>query len=87
MKELRLHLMEQPLTLLTLGQVTHEADELPFPFVRDLAHRKLHRECVAILSLADDDAPHANDLSLSGGQIMIQIAVMLVTVRRRASAC
>ena len=53
MEQLRLHLMEQPLTVLTLGQVTHEADELPFPFECNLAYRKLHRECAAILSLAD----------------------------------
>ena len=86
-KELRLHLMEQPLTLLTLGQVTHEADELPLPFLLDLAHRKLHRECAAVLSLADDDAPTPMIRPLAGGQISIQVAVMFVPVRRRASAC
>ena len=83
MEKLRLHLMEQPLILLTPGQVTHEANESPLPFERYLADRKLHWEGAAVLSLADDDAPDADDLSLSGGSIMIQIAVMLMTVRCR----
>ena len=52
-----------------------------FPSCRNLAYRKLHWECAAILSLADDDAPDADDLSLAGGQITIQITVMLMMVR------
>ena len=62
--------MKQPFTLLTLGQVTHEADELPLPFLRDLANRKLHRECAAILSLADHHAPNADDPPFAGGEII-----------------
>ena len=39
MEKLRLHLMEQPLILLTVGQITHEANELPLAFERNLADR------------------------------------------------
>jgi hypothetical protein len=74
--------MEQALTLLTLRQVTYEANELPFSLVRDFPDRELHREYRSIPSLADDNTPHSNDLSFSGSEIMTQIAVMLMTVRR-----
>ena len=56
---------------------------MPLAFERDLAHRKLHWEGAAVLSLADDDASDADNLSLSGSQIAIQITVMLMTVRCR----
>ena len=74
--------MEPPLTFLTVGQVTDEANELRLSCLSDLAHGKLHREGAAVLSLADDDAAHANDPPLAGRQIAIQVPVVFVPVRR-----
>jgi len=78
----RLYLVEQLLTFLTLGQVTYESNELPLPLEQDLAHRQFHREGAAIVALADDHASHADDVPLAGGEVSIQIAVVLVPIRR-----
>jgi hypothetical protein len=66
MEKLRLDLVQQAFTFLALGQVAHEADELPLPFKHDLPDREFHRECTAILALAHDDTSDADDAPLSG---------------------
>ena len=78
MEQLRLHFVEQPLALLTLGQIAHEADELPLPLEQTSPTDKLHRKRAAILALADHDTPHADNAPFAGGEVSRQIAVVLL---------
>src|SRR4030088_97965 len=68
---------------MVLSQVAYKADELPIAFEQDLAHRELHGKRGAILALADNDAPHTNHMALASGEITRQIAVVVLTMRRR----
>src|SRR5262245_20665120 len=83
MQQLRLDLVQQLLALVMLSQIANEADELPVSFEHYLADRKLHGEGAAILALADNDAAHADHAPFSGGEIMRQVAIVILTVRCR----
>ena len=71
---------------LPLGQVADEAGE-ETPVARfHFADRKLHRKGRAVLALADDHAADADDAALAGGQIALQVAVMVFAIGRRHQA-
>src|SRR5665213_1704601 len=82
--ELGLQILQPRLGILPLGQVANESrEEPPGAARRNLADRQFHRKGRAVLALADHDAADANDASLAGGQIMIQIAVVAAAIRLR----
>src|SRR5919198_2192619 len=61
-----------------LGQIADDAGEHPAGPKVHFAHREVHRERGAILSLSNDLAPEADNPRLPGFQIMSQVAVMLL---------
>ena len=71
------------LGLLPLGQVADEAGEVVPLAGAHLADRQLHREGRAVLALADHDAADADDAPLAGGEIALEIAVVLLAIGRR----
>ena len=63
---LRLQLLQPGLGQLPLGQVADEAGEVALPRRAHLADRELHGKGRAVLALAHDDAPDADDPPLAG---------------------
>src|SRR5581483_7759456 len=83
MHELGLQLLQSRLGLLPFGEVADEAGEEPLIARAHLADRELHRECRAVAALADDNAADADDASLPGAHIAIEIAVVAFAIGRR----
>jgi hypothetical protein len=80
MKQFRLHLVQELLTLMMLGQVAYKANKLPVPLQQYLTDRKLHRKRATILALTDNDAPHPDHTTFAGGEITRQIAVVVLAM-------
>src|SRR6516164_8595311 len=83
MNELRLQLLQPRLRLLTLRYVPDKASEKVTVARSHFPHRQLHREGRAVLALADHDAPDSNDSPLSGPQILLDVAIVILPVGRR----
>jgi hypothetical protein len=66
-----------------LGEIADEAGEKTAVGGLHLADRKLHRECRAVLALADHDAADADDAPLAGAQVALEIAVVALAIGRR----
>ena len=86
MDELGLQFLQPRLGLLPLGQVADETGEETLIAHVHFADGKLHGKRRAVLALADDDAADADDPPLAGAQIALEIAVVILPVRRAASA-
>src|SRR5262245_44264250 len=83
MNELGLQLLEPRLGLLALREVADESGEEALIARAHLADGELHRKSRAVLALADDDAPDADDAPLTGPQIALQVAVVVLPIGRR----
>ena len=83
MHELGLQFLQPRLGLLALGQVADEAGEEALIARAHLADRKLHRKGRAVPALADDDPADADDSPLSGAEISLEVAVVILAVGRR----
>ena len=78
-----LRLDELLLGALALGQIVDDADENRLAVLLRLADRQVHREGRAVLALADHLAADADDLASAGAVIIVEIAIVLVAIRRR----
>ena len=69
--------------LARVGEVVQHAGELALAADEHLAHRQVEREHRAVLAPARDLAADADDRGLAGGQVAMQVAVVLLVIRRR----
>src|SRR5262245_40495165 len=83
MYELGLQFLQPRLGLLTLREVADESGEVALIARAHLAYGELHGKRRAVLALANDDAPDPDDAPLSGPQIALQVAVVILSIRRR----
>ena len=83
MDELGLQFLQPGLGLLAFGEVADESGEEALVAHMHLADGKLHRKRRAVVALSDDDAADADNAALAGAHIAIEVAVVVVLVRRR----
>src|SRR5215472_15809849 len=80
MNELGLQLLQPRLRLLTLRYVADKASEKVAVARSHFPHRQLHREGRAVLALADHDAADSDDSPLSRPQILLDVAIVILSV-------
>ena len=78
----RLQFLEPAFGELLVGQIANEAGEIVPLGGSQLADREVHREGRAVLALSHHDTADADDPALSGGEIALEVEIMLFAVRR-----
>ena len=82
-RHFRLQFLQPGLGQLLVGQVADEAGEVVFVGQSQFADRQVHGEGRAVLALAHHDTADADDAALAGRQVALEVAVVLLAVRRR----
>ena len=80
MDQFGLQLLQPPLGLLTLAEVADKAGEEALLARDHLADGQFHRKGRAVLPLADHHPADADNAPLSGGQIAIEVAVVVIAI-------
>src|SRR6478672_8503283 len=82
MDQFRLQLLHSPLLRPAFGQVTNEAGEELIGADLGFADRQFHGKCRAVLAFAYYNPADADNPSLTGVPVTVEIAVVLLAVWR-----
>src|SRR5262249_47778572 len=63
--------------LLALRDVVNDADEGRLTVLLRFSHGQVHGKCRAVLAAADDFAADADDLTVAGAPVILQVSVVL----------
>ena len=86
MHELGLQFLKPCLGLLPLRKVADETGEEALIARAHFSHGELHRKSRAVLALADHEPPDPDDLPLSGPEVALEVAIVVLPVGSRHQA-
>ena len=86
MHELGLQFLEPCLGLLPLRKVADESGEEALIARAHFSHGQLHRKSRAVLALADHEPPDPDDSPLSGPEVALEVAIVVLPVGSRHQA-